>query len=191
MRDGLADGLARVRERVSTLRGRGESTSPDRYVLLPAGARRRRRLAEIGAAVGAVVVVLAFVGATVALRPTSSSSPQPDTPGLPAPTEAADSPTESTAPANSSAPAVPPDRSTGAVPARTTRYTPTPSATATASPTTPAPTTEASIPSPPRTTAPRTTPPPSPTVSPSPSPSVTTTPPPGPPPPGVVSHPFG
>ena len=69
------------------------------------------------------MVVLAFVGATVALRPTSSSSPQPDTPGLPAPTEAVQSPTGSTAPASSSAPALSPARSTGAAPSRTTRST--------------------------------------------------------------------
>jgi len=67
MKDGLADGLARVRERVSTLRGGGDSPARDRYVLLASGSGRRRRLAEIGAAAGAVVVVLAFVGATVAL----------------------------------------------------------------------------------------------------------------------------
>jgi hypothetical protein len=189
MRDGLADGLARVRERVSTLRGRGESTPRDRYVLLPAGSGRRRRLAEIGAAAGAVLVVLAFVGATVALRPTSSSSPQPDTPGLPAPTEAVQSPIGSGSSTSSSATAVPTDRPTGGAPPLTTRYTP--SATATASPTTPAPSSKASTPAPPRTTAPRTTPPPSATVSPSPSPSPTPPPTTEPPAPGVAIHPFG
>ena len=189
MRDGLPDGLARIRERVSTLRGRGESTPRDRYVLLPAGSGRRRRLAEIGAAVGAVVVVLAFVGATVALRPTSSSSPQPDTPGLPAPTEAVHSPTGSSATASSSATAMPTDHPTAAAPSRATRYTP--SATATGSPTTPAPSSKASTPAPPRTTAPRTTPPPSPTVSPSPSPTPSPTPTTEPPAPGVAIHPFG
>ena len=147
MRDGLADGLARVRERLSTLRGRGESTPRDRYVLLPTGSGRRRRLAEIGAAVGAVVVVLAFVGATVALRPTSSSSPQPDTPGLPAPTEVVQSPTGSSATPSSSATAVATDRPTGAAPPRTTapRTTAPPSATVSPSPSptpTPTPTTE-------------------------------------------------
>ena len=81
----MRDGLARVRDRVATLRGRDSTGSGDRYVLLPSGAGRRRRLAEIGAAVGIVVVVLAFVGVTMALRPTSSSSQQPDGPGLPAP----------------------------------------------------------------------------------------------------------
>ena len=98
----MRDGLARVRERVGALRGQDSSGARDRYVLLPSGAGRRRRLAEVGAAVGIVVVVLAFVGATVALRPTSSSSPEPDGPGLPAPTEIVRSSTGSTAPASSS-----------------------------------------------------------------------------------------
>jgi hypothetical protein len=173
---------------MSMLRGRGESTTRDRYVLLPAGSGRRRRLAEVGAAAGAVVVVLAFVGATVALRPTSSSSPQPDTPGLPAPTEAVHSPTGSSAPATSSASAMPTDEPTGAAPQRTTRYTP--SATATAAPTTPAPTSTASTP-PPRTTPPRTTPPPSATATPSPTLSPTPTPTTEPPAPGAAIHPFG
>jgi hypothetical protein len=185
----MRDGLARVRERVSTLRGRGESTSRDRYVLLPAGSGRRRRLAEIGAAVGAVVVVLAFVGATMALRPTSSSSPQPDTPGLPAPTEAVHPPTGSSSSTSSSPTAVATNRPTGAAPPQTTRFTP--SATATALPTTPAASSKASTPAPPRTTAPRTTAPPSATVSPSPSPSPTPTPTTEPPAPGVAAHPFG
>jgi hypothetical protein len=192
MRDGLADGLARVRERMSTLRGRGEpgeSAARDRYVLLPAGAGRRRRLAEIGAAAGAVVVVLAFVGATVALRPTSSSSPEPNTPGLPAPTESVQSSSGSSAPASSPAPAAPTARPTGGLPLPTTRYTP--GATATASPTTPAPTTKPAKPAPPRTTPPRTTPPPSATVSPSPSPTPSPTDTTEPPAPGIVDHPNG
>ena len=109
----MRDGLARVRERVATLRGRDSSGSRDRYVLLPAGTGRRRRLTELGAAAGIVVVVLAFVGATVALRPTSSPSPQPDGPGLPVPTEVVRSAAESTAPASSSAPPVLPDRPSG------------------------------------------------------------------------------
>lgn len=191
----MRDGLARVRERVSTLRGRGDSASQDRYVLLPAGAGRRRRLAEIGAAAGAVLVVLAFVGATVALRPTSSSAPQPDAPGLPAPTEAVQSPIGSTTPAGSSAPAVSPDRPHGTAPSRATPYPPpAASATVTATATAPAPATSASTPAPPGTTAPHTTPPPSATASPVPTtPSTTaptpTTPP--PPPPGFLGHPFG
>jgi hypothetical protein len=192
----MRDGLARIRERVSTLRVRGNSASQDRYVLLSGGAGRRRRLAEIGAAVGAVVVVLAFVGATVALRPTSSSAPQPDAPGLPAPTEAVQSPVGSTTPAGSSVPAVSPDRPARTAPSRTTPYTPPgASATATATTTTPAPTTSTTT-APPRTTAPRTTPPPSATASPAPTTPSTTTPtptgpPPPPPPPGFLNHPFG
>ena len=47
MKDGLADGLARVRERVSTLRGGGDSPARDRYVLLASGSGRRRRLADL------------------------------------------------------------------------------------------------------------------------------------------------
>ena len=101
MRDGLARRLARVKERVGSLRGRGESG--DRYVLLPAGAGRRRRLAEVGAAAGVVVVVLALVGATVALRSSSSDSPSTPGPGLPAPTEFAVPPSGSISPTGSAA----------------------------------------------------------------------------------------
>jgi hypothetical protein len=187
MRDGLADGLARVRERVSTLRGDGDSPGRDRYVLLPAGSGRRRRLAEIGAAAGAVVVVLAFVGATVALRPTSS--PQPDTPGLPAPTESLPSVSPSSAPATASTSAVPTGRPTVGAPPQTTRYTP--SATAAAPATTPAPTTTATTPAPPRTTPPRTTPPPSATPTTTPTATPTATPTTEPPAPAADVHPFG
>jgi hypothetical protein len=183
----MRDGLARVRERVSTVRGNGDSPGRDRYVLLPAGSGRRRRLAEIGAAAGAVVVVLAFVGATVALRPTSS--PQPDTPGLPAPTESLPSVSPSSAPATASTSAVPIGRPTVGAPPQTTRYTP--SATATAPATTPAPTTTATTPAPPRTTPPRTTPPPSatPTATPTATPSATPTT--EPPAPAADVHPIG
>jgi hypothetical protein len=187
----MRDGLARVRERVAALRGADSSGSRDRYVLLPADAGRRRRLAEIGAVVGIVVVVAAFVGATVALRPTSSSSPQPDGPGLPAPTEVVSSAAGSTAPASSPTPSALPGRPTGE-PERTGYRPPSPTATDPGGPTTPAPTTRVSAPVPPRTTPPRTTPPASPTASP--SPSETASPSPSPttePPPGVVGHPFG
>lgn len=183
----MRDGLARVRERVSTLRGGGDSPARDRYVLLPAGSGRRRRLAEIGAAAGAVVVVLAFVGATVALRPTSS--PQPDTPGLPAPTESMQSVSPSSAPATPSTSAVPNGRPTAGAPPQTTRYTP--SVTATAPATTPAPTTTATTPAPPRTTPPRTTPPPSATPTTTPTATPTATPTTEPPAPGTDVHPFG
>jgi hypothetical protein len=156
MKDRLADGVARVRERVDALRGRDGRTG-NRYVLLPAGAGRRRRIAEVGAVAGAVVVVLAFVGATVALRPSSSSSPKPDGPGLPVPTEAVSSvPGSPSAPPSSTAVTVPVDPSD---PVSTGRFTPTPTATGTgsASPTGPAPTTRASVTAPPHTTPPHTT----------------------------------
>ena len=189
MRDGLADDLARVRERVSTLRGGGESPVRDRYVLLPAGPGRRRRLAEIGAAAGAVVVVLAFVGATVALRPTSS--PQPDTPGLPAPTESLQSVSPSSASATASTSAVPTGRPTAGAPPQTTRYTPSVPAAAAATTPAPAPTPTATTPAPPRTTPPRTTPPPSATPTATATATPTATPTTEPPAPGADVHPFG
>jgi hypothetical protein len=181
MRDGLADGLARVRERVDALRGRSGDGSGGRYVLLPSGAGRRRRLAEVGAVAGVVVVVLAFVGATMAMR--SSSAPStPDGPGLPAPAEFSE---------QHSGPAAPPGPSTTvALPEptgadRTGRGRPLPSAAGTSgpsgTPTLPAPTTRVSASVPPVTRPPvvttppvTTTPPPvteSPTPSPTPSPT--------------------
>ncbi|HST65205.1 MAG TPA: hypothetical protein VLM05_08450, partial [Mycobacteriales bacterium] len=52
---------------------------------MPSGGGRRR-MAELGAVAGVVVVVAAFVGAAIALRPSSAPS-APTGPGLPAPTE--------------------------------------------------------------------------------------------------------
>lgn len=185
MKDGLTDGLARVRERVGALRGR-DGGSGDRYVLLPTGTGRRRRLAEIGAVAGVVVVVVAFVGATMALR-SSSAPPRPDGPGLPAPSEFAVPQSGSPAPSGSTTTVVQPG-STGSVP--TGRGRPLPSATATdgptGTPTLPAPgTTRASLPVPPVTKPPGPTPtttspaPPTPTetATTSPTPEPTTDPP--------------
>jgi hypothetical protein len=171
MKDRLADGVARVRERVDALRGR--ETGGDRYVLLPAGAGRRRRIAEVSTVAGVVVIVLAFVGVTVALRP--SSSAQPDGPGLPAPTEAVSSLVGSPS-ASVPSTSVPVPTGPGA-PVNTGRFTPTATATGTgcASPTA-TPTTRASVSSPPRTTPPRTTVPSTPTATPTPSATVSPTP---------------
>jgi hypothetical protein len=172
MKDGLADGLARVRERVGALRGR-DAGSGDRYVLLPSGAGRKRRLAELGAVAGVVVVVVAFVSAAMALRPSSAPS-GPSGPGLPAPTEFSVQQSLSPSPSGTSTTFVPPGP-VGSDP--TGRGRPLPSATGTSgpsgTPTLPATTTRASASVPPATKPPVVTPPPS---SASPTPSVTVSP---------------
>lgn len=185
MKDGLADGLARVRERAGALRGRGAG-SGDRYVLLPSGEGRNRRLAELGAVAGVVVIVVAFVSAAIALRPSSSAPTGPPGPGLPAPTEFSVQQSLSPSPSGTSVTYVPPER-TGSAP---TVGRPLPSATLSAEPTgTPtsaAPPTRASATVPPVTKPPVvTTPPPSasPSVTPSATPSPTVDPTTDPPPP--------
>ena len=171
MKDGLTDGLARVRERVGALRGRGGG-SGDRYVLLPSGAGRNRRLAELGAVAGVVVVVVAFVSAAMALRPSSSPSAPPG-PGLPAPTEFGVRLSGSPSPSGTSVTFVPPGP-TGADPTARDRPVPTASGTftPTGTPTSGAPTTRASATVPPVTRPPVVTPTPTP---PSPTPTPTTT----------------
>ena len=187
MKDDLADGLARVRERVGSLRRRGGSG--DRDVLLPSGAGRDRRLAELGAVAGVVVVVVAFVGAAMALRP-SSAPAGPSGPGLPAPTEFGVQQSLSPSPSGTSVTFVPPgptstDPTGRGRPLPTTRYSSGPTGTPSSS----APTTRASATVPPVTKPPVVTPPPpsaTPSVTPSATPSVSATPttatPPPPPP---------
>ncbi|HEV7654030.1 MAG TPA: hypothetical protein VGP36_04720 [Mycobacteriales bacterium] len=187
MKDGLADGLARVRERVDALRGR-DGGSGDRYVLLSPGAGRRRRVAEVSAMAGVGVVVLALVGATIALRPSSSAPPAPNGPGLPVPAEFTESP--SSTPSASSSVIVVPGPTGGSFPQRP-RSSSAPSGSST--PTAPAATTRASATVPPAThptvtTPPATTPVPPPTTVPPtvpPTDEPTTEPPPPPPGNGV------
>jgi hypothetical protein len=187
MKDGLADGLTRVRARVAALRGRGGG-SGDRYELLPSGAGRNRRLAELGAVAGVVVVVVAFVGAAIALRPSAAPS-GPSGPGLPAPTEFSVQQSLSPSPSGTSVTFVPPGP-TGSDP--TGRGRPLPSSTfsagPTGAPTSAAPTTRASATVPPKTKPPVVTPPPSPaspSVTPTPTPTPTVEPTTDPPPVGL------
>lgn len=135
--------------------------------LVPAGPGGRRRVAEVGAIAGVAVVVLAFVGATVALRPASAPTPGPDGPGLPAPAEVVGTEPGTATPSGTSTVVVPgrPDpTSTSPWPDRTG----SPSASPTGTPTSPAPgTTRAPAPG-----ATSTVPvPPTVTVSPTPSPT--------------------
>ena len=171
----MKDGLARLRDRVA---GRDDPTG-SRYVLVPGGTGRRRRMAEVGAVAGIAVVVLAFVGATAVLRPSSAPTPAPSAPGLPVPTEMSGAPT-ALPPASSESSPVPVPAATG-LPTAVGRRPVTPTATSEPPPaTTPAPaTTRAPAPgsTPTATPTPPVTSSPAPSASPSVSPSSPTSPP--------------
>ena len=144
--------------------------------LVPTAPGGRRRVAEVGAVAGAVVVVLAFVGATVALRPSSAPTPDRGGPGLPAPAEVVGTGPRTAVPSGTSSTVPVPGRqdpSTAASwPGRTGSASPTPSGT----PRSPAPDpTRAPAPGPTSTVPTRPTPTVSPTPSPTPSPTATET----------------
>ena len=166
----------------------GPGPSGDRYVLVPGGPGRRRRLAEIGSVAGTAVVVLALVGATVATRQTSSDAPE-DGPGLPAPSEYAGKTTA--APGTTAATGAPTGPRTtvyvSSVP--TGRPLPTGTVVRSGTPTLPAPgTTRASAP---RTTVPVPPPVVPTTTVPVPPPTTTTPPPPTTEPPPTTDPPTG
>jgi molecular chaperone DnaK len=148
-----------------------------------------RRLAEVGAAAGVAVVVLAFVGAAMAMGGGDDGG---EAPGLPAPYE--NSAGEGGAlpgPVTTTAPSVAPSTTATGRPASTGVYVPRPTMSPTTTSPVPAPTTSrASVPvtttkpgTP--TPPPATTTPPPVTVTPTPTATDTTTPPIDPPPPGT------
>ena len=180
----LLPGRTGLRRFLPNLSGPGAALSrvvPGLNRLLPAGRpARQRQMAEVGAVAGVAVVVLALVGATVMLRPSSSPPPDPTGPGLPARPGGGPRGPGAAAPSGSSSPVLVPGPS-GRAPSYSARPLPTgsPAYTATATATTPAPgTSPAPAPGPTTSVPPSATvpPPPSPTVSPtlSPTPSPTT-----------------
>ena len=165
----MADGEGGARPgRGEVLAGLGARLSR----MLPDEARGRRRVAEVGAVAGVAIVVLALVGATVALRPTSAPPTTPEGPGLPVPVEVLTPASTSAAPTGtaSSSPVIVVPGPTGRTP-----YEPLPTRrrlpTVSGSPTSPAPSTSRA--SAPVTTPPPATKPPTPSPTPSPSPSPT------------------
>lgn len=164
--------------------GSGSAGRDDRLgrVLGDATVARRRRIAELSAVAGVLVVVVAFVGATVAMRRSDTASP--DGPGLPAPSEVAAPLTDSPMPSPSLDPeATGAGRSAPGRPGRSGPSLPMPPTSGGVT-VTPAPgTTRVSAPAPSVTTpAPppvTTTPPPSPpeTTTPAPTETPTTEPP--------------
>lgn len=172
----MIDGWSWFRERADAELGDTPPAPEDRLgdVLGRAGAVRRRRYAELGAAAGVVVVSLALVGATVSLGRVDRS---PAEPGLPAPNEVSAEITDGSSPTPAPGPVRPadPTRSAAGNPSRgglPNRPTSTPGGTRIP------PTNRVSAPA---TTAPRTTPRPSATpTKPTTSPTVTSPPTPSP-----------
>lgn len=104
----MIDGWSWFRERADAELGDTPPAPEDRLgdVLDRAGAVRRRRYAELGAAAGVVVVSLALVGATVSLGRTDRS---PAGPGLPAPSEVSGEVTDGGSPTPAPGPVRPAD----------------------------------------------------------------------------------
>lgn len=183
--DDMTDAVARLRRLLSELGDRLRGPNRDERT-------RGRRLAEIGSVLGVVAVMAVLVGATVALRPTSSDTPEQSGPGLPAPNEMLDDTTTAgPQPSTTTTTAVPgpsatsyPTRYPGRTPASST---PTPSP---GTPTLPPPATSSAA-TPTRTPPAVTSPPPTtPVVTPStPAPTTTTETPTDPPPPPVDPEP--
>jgi len=145
----------------------------------------RRRLAELGAAVGVVLVALVLVGVTLTVGRSDTAPPGP---GLPVPAEELVQTTSSTGP--SSVPKPGPGSTASfspvaRIPGRPAQTVPVPIASGATTPAAP-PTTRVSVPVPPPTPRPTTaSPSPSPTPSPSPSPSESPSPTDTEPPPGA------